>query len=229
MRTIKTFRSSGLSLYQLKMESNNISILAERDTNELQTVGIMPELVAELKLSVLKLDDLSTYGLDLAAKKVITAERNRAKNMLKEFIYILREQLMPVFNNETSLYDSIFSKNIASTNIAAFILAATETLQAIKQNLDLAAEYHFSAAQVSTFEGLLENLKVLEAKKRSVEKAFTSESSNRGDVKEEVFAKLNYIASVGKAYWKYKNPVKSAQYNISRKSKASQSASDDES
>jgi hypothetical protein len=213
----KSFKNSGLSLHRLKIEISSISIYAERDAAELQTVGIQNQDVIDLRSSLKSLNSLRDYRLAAADKKVLTFERNRKKKVVQGDIYLLREQMSRVSNYETGFYDAIFSVGLSSAKMGEFIQSALSVLNVLTENGSLAASYGVSDVQTAAFKQNVEQLIAAEEAQKTATKSFKTVTAERNQVKEEAFARLVRIASIGKAYWRYRKPALSAEYSIARK------------
>jgi len=223
------FNNNGLSFRQFKTECNNILVCTKRDANELRPVGITTELISEFEIKVINLDSLSTHKLEKAEVKKITMQRNELMTVLKEDIDIIQSQLSIAFEKGTNAYDIIFSQSISGKKIAAFVNACAELKNVLQINAELAATYHVTAQKISNFSQKVEQLIALHEKKESAVKNFKTNAYNRSKEREAVAKLLNYISAVAQSYWKRKNPVYYAQYNISRRSVAKKSATENES
>jgi len=223
------FKNNGLSFRQFKTECNNIAVSAKRDTNELSQVGITPELISDFETKVKNLDSLLSHSIKRAEIKGITLQRNELINVMKEDVDIIQSQLSIAFEKGTNAYDVIFSRSISGKKIAEFVNACAEFKNVLQLNADLAATYYVTAPRIADFAQKVEQLILLHEKKESAVKNFKTNAYNRSKEREAVYKLLNYISSVAQSYWKRKNPVYYAQYNISRRSIAKKSAIDNES
>jgi len=223
------FKNNGLSFRQFKTECNNILVCTKRDTNELSPVGITAQLISDFENKVKNLDLLLTHAVEKAEVKKITLERNELINILKEDVDIIQSQLSIAFEKGTNAYDVIFSRSISGKKIAEFVNACAEFKNVLLLNADLAATYYVTAEKIADFSQKVEQLILLHEKKESAVKNFKTNAYERSKEREAVAKLLNYISSVAQSYWKRKNPVYYAQYNISRRSIAKKSALDNES
>ncbi len=220
---------NGLSVHQLKMEMKVVSDFAERDKVELGTVGVTAEMPASLKQKAIQLEDLRLHEFWIAKKKVLTLERNTARKFVKQEVYMIREQLSDVINVETGFYNSLFDKRFSSANIGEFIKIADNVYAALVENAEFITLQGVSPQQVANFKTLIDNLKSLEESKFNAEKHLQTITSDRNEEIDSAYRFLKRIAGLGKAYWRYRNPARSAEYSIKAKSRAKTVASDEDS
>ena len=229
MNTNSNLTRNGLSVHQLKMEMRVISDFAERDAVELGTVGVTAEMPASLKQKAIELEDLRLHEFWVAKKKVLTLERNTARGLVKQEVYMIREQVSDVVNEETGFYNSLFDKRFTSASIGEFIKMADNVYAALIENAEFITLQGVSTGQVANFKTLIDNLKSLEESKFNAEKHLQTITSDRNEELEAAFRLLKRIAGLGKAYWRYRNPARSAEYSIKAKSRAKTVASDEDS
>ncbi len=218
MKRINYFYLSGLSTRQFITECKSIISFAKRDSEQLQTVGITAELIAELETSLENLIANVSNAVLAANKKIITAQRDEARLDVLDFIKILRKQLSLVFSEGTKAYDSLFGKRLTGIEFEKFIELSNDIMEVLKQNAQLVSNSGVSALQLTTFEGLVNNMVELHSKANRTKKAFSNDTEVRSDVRKQAYQQAIYIADIARAYWKRKSPATANNYTIRKRS-----------
>jgi len=126
-------------------------------------------------------------------------------------------------------FNALFDKRFSSANIGEFIKMADSVYAALVENAEFLGLQGVTEQQIADFKVLIEELKTLEKSKFNAEKHLKTITSDRNEAIHAAFVYLKRIAGLGKAYWRYRNPARSAEYSINRPSRAKQSASDSDS
>jgi hypothetical protein len=210
----KYFHNGGLSFREFLNTSKNVCASAERDLSELQRVGVKAEMLAGLKTMLTELEIETTYALDSAAGKVLTAKRNEMKLILLDEIYLLKMQLHDVFAKGTDNYDAIFGKSLSSSTLSIFANAIQNMVVALERNVALTTEYGVDEERIKDFASMVLDYLSLYENKLLYKHNFNLSASERSDKREEAYKLLAFITRIGKAYWKRKDAAKAAQYRI---------------
>ncbi len=208
------FRNGGLSFREFINRSKNVCASAERDLSELERVGVKPELLSRLKVMVTELETETTFALDSAEGKVLTAKRNEKKLVLLDEIDLLKQQLCYVFAKGTDNYDAIFGKSLSKVKLNEFVDSIKNIVEALERNVALTTEYGVDEERVNYFASLVLNYLMLFENKLLHKHDFKLSASNRSSKREDAYELLSYIARIGKAYWKRKDAARAAQYRI---------------
>ncbi len=224
------FHNNGLSLRQFNLKCQNILSCAKRDIEKLKPYGITLELLTNFEQKLAVLNQVTTYGLDTASRKHLTLQRNNLRNELIKMVKMLQKQLFFAFESGTNGYDVLFSKNLSKVSLDQFANSMLEFVEILKQNAEDLVQYQVTGEKIAQVEALTSEFMVSYEALSGVKHTFKEASAERSDNRKEINRFLQYIASIGKTYWQLQgNPVLSAEYRISRPSKAYSKADDVES
>ncbi len=212
------FHNNGLSLSQTTLRGMNILTSAKRDFEVLNPYGVTLELLTsvEQKLEILK--QISNHELDAASRKELVFERNRQRKQLQKKIALVQKQLFFAFEKGTSGYDVLFSSSLSNVKLEKFVNAINNFVFILQENSQKLVQYNFTAERFAELLDLVTNFITLHEQISGVHHSFRESAAERSMQREEMFRILRYIAAIGRTYWKDRNPILSAQYNISRKS-----------
>jgi len=220
---IEYFRNKGMSFADFTAACDNVATFAERDLPELSTCGVTQERIDDLRASGLALMDNKSNIITGAEKKMKTKARDSIFELLIEKLSIIKKQVSPVFNQTDSNYDTLIRKLHTKMKIKQFLLHCNDVLVVLRENIALLVVVGFGDATITAFENDIVALKDAERDREQAEITYNNDTLERSEARRITYAKLEFIASMGRVYWKKKNRAKSQDYILRRK-KASKKA-----
>jgi len=220
---IEYFRNGGMSFADFTAACDNVAIFAERDLPELSTCGVTQEKINDLRTSGRALLDNKSNIITGAEKKMKTKNRDNVFSFVSEKLSIIKKQLSPVFNQITSNYDTLIRKSHLDMKPKQFLVHCNDVLTVFKENKTLLASVGFDNANISAFENDIITLKDAEREREQAEISYNNDTLERSEARRITYEKLDFIASMGRVYWKKKNPAKAQDY-ILKKRKSSKKA-----
>jgi len=217
MKQLDYFKNGGLSFVNLIATCGNVSDFAERDLTHLISCGVTMEKITELRTKAYQLTDDNSNVILQAQKKMKTKNRDNSLYYFVDKLDIVKKQFAKVFNVEDSVYDNMFRKPHSDMNVKEFLNHTNDILKVLKENKEALVAYNFVESDITAFENDITNLTQLEKEREQAEISFNNDTFARSEARKITYDLLYYIASMGKVYWKRKNPAKSQDYNISRK------------
>jgi len=220
---IEYFKNGGLSFADFTAACDNVAIFAERDFPELSTCGVTQAKIDDLISSGRALLDNKSNIITGAEKKMKTKNRDNVFSFVSEKLSITKKQLSPVFNQIDSNYDTLIRKVHWNMKPKPFLMHCNDVLTVFKENKTLLATADFDDANIAAFENDIISLKDAEREREQAEISYNNDTLERSEARRITYEKLNFIASMGRVYWKKKNPAKAQDYILKRK-KASKKA-----
>ncbi len=216
-----------LSQAQLKVQSEKIATLAERDIEFLQTRGISAQMITNLRAQAQVLNGNFSHAYEMAQLKELTLIRNKKMTQVKDSIKLFRTRMEYMKSDSSSKYYAILNK--ASGSLSAEDLAdlSLETLVVLNETLSETAIYGITTQMVAEFEGLVNELIAANNKQILVAETIENKTFERSQIKKDLYNLLVLISKTGQIYWKRINPTYSNNYKIIRTKKASASTTDD--
>jgi len=216
-----------LSQAQLKVQSEKIATLAERDYEFLQTRGISAQMITNLRAQAQVLNGNFSHAYEMAQLKELTLIRNKKMTQVKDSIKLFRTRMEYMKSDSSSKYYAILNK--ASGSLSAEDLAdlSLETLVVLNETLSETAIYGITTQMVAEFEGLVNELIAANNKQILVAETIENKTFERSQIKKDLYNLLVLISKTGQIYWKRINPTYSNNYKIIRTKKASASTTDD--
>jgi len=210
----KFYFSNTLPLRSIKTQSDKIIGFAKRDSEELLTMGITPQLITNLEEKSQELFNFLTYDENVGEKKILTDDRNQKIIVVKDFIEKLRSQLRLVFGKKTANYDAIFTKRLTNINVEEFIETAHKTLSVLTSTTQDLSIYAVTTEVIADFATKIDELIAAHNQQVSATSTVSNNTLDRSELRREVYQLLEHISNIGKIYWKKKNPAKSENYKI---------------
>ncbi len=215
---IEYFKNGGMSFADFIASCDNTVFFATRDIIELGTCGVTQEKVDDLKLSAFNLLDNKSHVIMSAQKKLKTKNRDNVFEFVSDKLAITKKQLAPVFSKLDSNYDTLFTKPHFHIKPKQFLVYCNDILTVLKENKALLlATTEFNEANIAAFENDIASLNQAEREREQAEISFNNDTLECSLAREATYNKLYFIASMGKVYWKKKNPAKSQDYILKRR------------
>ncbi len=162
------------------------------------------------------LDDKSNVIMS-ARKKLKTKNRDNVFDFVKDNLAITKTQLAPVFSKIDSNYDSLFGKTHTEIKPKQFIVHCNDILNALKENRAVLPSANYDEANIAVFENDIATLVQAEREREQAEISYNNDTLERSKAREATYNKLYFISSMGKVYWRKKNPAKSQDYVLRKK------------
>ncbi len=223
---IDYFKNGGMSFANFIASCQNTAHFAERDLPELSTCGVTQEKIDSLKADVVLLLDDKSNVIMAAQKKLKTKNRDNVFDFVSGKLAITKTQLAPIFSKIDSNYDTLFSKPNSGIKPKQFIVHCNDILRALKENKAALASALFDDANISAFENDIASLVQAEREREQAEISYNNDTLERSNAREVAYNKLYFISSMGKVYWRKKNPAKAQDY-VLRKIRKKKSKSEE--
>jgi len=220
---IEYFKNGGMSFADFTAACDNVAIFAQRDLPELSTCGVTQAKIDDLKSSAMALLDNKSNIITGAEKKMKTKNRDNVFSFVSEKLSITKKQLSPIFNKIDSNHDTLIRKLHTEMGAKQFLVHCNDVLTVFKENKALLASVGFDDANITAFENDITLLKDAEREREQAEICYNNDTLERSEARRITYEKLDFIASMGRVYWKKKNQAKSQDYVLRRK-KASKKA-----
>ncbi len=102
-------------------------------------------------------------------------------------------------------------------NVKEFLNHTNDILKVLKENKEALVEYNFEDADITAFADDITTLTQLEKEREQAEISFNNDTFARSEARRVTYELLYFIASMGRVYWKRKNPAKSQDYILNRR------------
>jgi len=228
MSQLDYFKNGGLSIPTFIATCFNIADFAERDLLLLQPFGITLPKIENLRSMATDLTDTKSNQILQAQKKVKTKNKDNYFKYFIDKLDIIKTQFAGVFNQSNALYDTLFAKSHSVMKTKDFLTHVNDILQVLKENREALVVCNFGDAEISAFESDIETLTRLEKEKDQAEISFNNDTFARSEARRATYELLYNISSMGRVYWKRKNPAISQDYIITHKSKKKKATSTEE-
>lgn len=101
--------------------------------------------------------------------------------------------------------------------IDEFMNHCADILTALRDNQEKIEAYNFNQEAIDGFAADVETLKKYESEREKAEITLNNDTYMRSEARRETYDLMHYIASLGRVYYRKKNPAKSEDYIITRK------------
>lgn len=219
MTQIDYFKNGGLSIPVFIATCYNIADFSERDLPLLLPYGITLEKIQKLRSMADDLTDTKSNKILQAQKKVKTKNKDNYQEYFVDKLSIVKTQLSGLFNHNNATYDTVFTKPHADLKTKDFLTHLKDIFYILTENKEALVEYHFTETELTAFQSDIDSLTRLEKEREQAEISFNNDTFARSEARRITYELLYYIASMGRVYWKRKNPAMSQDYIISRNSK----------
>lgn len=216
-----------LSQAQLKVQSEKIATLAERDYEFLQTRGISAQMITNLRAQAQVLNGNFSHAYEMAQLKELTLIRNEKMTEVKDSIELFRTRMEYMKSDSSSKYYAILNKAFGRLSAEDLADLSLETLVVLNETLSQTAIYGITATMVAEFESLVNELIAANNNQILVAETIENKTFERSQIKKDLYNLLVLISKTGQIYWKRINPTYSNNYKIIRTKKASASTTAD--